>query len=489
MQPPADIDSGYEPDHEYELDLEPYPGYWADVDADAAMFVPPDPVDAVTGFAATIALQQAQQYSAVAALRRDAMARAAGRGVRARVDSMVDRSVRLELACALRITEHAAGELLARATALVDQYPSAWEALHDGNITDQHVRYLVDLLSTATPEVAARVSERAVQLAIDLPAGMFRRALRALLEEAAAPTLTERHQQALTQRRVWVDPASDGMAYLTAHLPAVEAHAVFDRLTRMGKTIVGRHAGTGARDGADPDTGDDARTDASDGAGTDAAAVGVDDATAGPDPRTLDQVRADMLCDLLIDGTCDGHSGAARGIRPTVVVTVPVLSLLDDAQAATAPATVEGLGPIPIDTARVLCGGGADWMRVLTHPETGMVLSVGRTRYTPPPELKRLIRWRSGRCMAPGCTAPASRCEIDHNHAWHEGGHTCLDNNCPFCTGHHHVKHDGGWTVRQIPDSGGVIEWISPYGRRYLVEPERRVPVFRAQPEHEPAPF
>ena len=28
------------------------------------------------------------------------------------------------------------------------------------------------------------------------------------------------------------------------------------------------------------------------------------------------------------------------------------------------------------------------------------------------------------------------------------GGHTALDNHAPLCTGHHHVKHDGGWTVR-----------------------------------------
>ena len=40
------------------------------------------------------------------------------------------------------------------------------------------------------------------------------------------------------------------------------------------------------------------------------------------------------------------------------------------------------------------------------------------------------------------------------------------------------VKHHGGWRLRQVPGSGGAVEWTSPTGRRYVVDPERRVPVF-----------
>ncbi len=46
---------------------------------------------------------------------------------------------------------------------------------------------------------------------------------------------------------------------------------------------------------------------------------------------------------------------------------------------------VEGIGPIPVDRARELAGGAEAWTRILTHPETGMVLSVGRAQYRPPP--------------------------------------------------------------------------------------------------------
>ena len=83
---------------------------------------------------------------------------------------------------------------------------------------------------------------------------------------------------------------------------------------------------------------------------------------------------------------------------------------------------------------------------------------------------------------------PASRCEIDHTLAWEDGGTTSLDNLAPICRGHHRVKHHGGWQVRQVPGSGGALEWTSPAGRRYVVEPERRVPVFRPSLD-EDAPF
>src|SRR3546814_6103774 len=72
--------------------------------------------------------------------------------------------------------------------------------------------------------------------------------------------------------------------------------------------------------------------------------------------------------------------------------------------------------------------------------------------------------------MGPGCAIPASRCQIDHQVAWEDGGRTELTNLAPLCQGHHTIKHHGGWVVRQLP--GGAIEWISPLGRRYVERSE-----------------
>jgi hypothetical protein len=279
-----------------------------------------------------------------------------------------------------------------------------------------------------------------VELAESEPVGTFRRAMRTLIEKAQAATLEERWQAALQTRRVVIETGHDGMGVLLLYAPQVELHAIFGRATAIAKTIVGREG----------------------------------------ESRTMDQVRADVVCDLVIDGMTGALPTEARGIRASVVVTVPVLSLLDDEAALKADLPlVEGLGPIPVARARELCGADASWMRVLTHPETGMVLSVGRELYRAPAPLRKLTKWRADRCMGPGCGMPASRCEIDHQLAWEHGGETSLQNSAPLCKGHHTVKHHGGWDVRQLEGGGGAIQWTSPTGRRYVVRPERRVPVFR----------
>ncbi|MGN8553702.1 UNVERIFIED_CONTAM: HNH endonuclease [Microbacterium sp. SLM126] len=410
--------------------------------AELVEWVPPvpDDVSLVTEVAGMMAVFAAEQFGRVEGLRRNALADASRYGV---VAGIVERSVRLELAAALRITEHAAGMLLARAEALVHRYPAALDSLGQARITERHAHVLLELLDAATADVRERLTGRAVELAEELPVGSFRRALRRLIETEESATLTERHEHALTQRRILVEPAPDGMAWLHAFLPAVEAHAIHGRLTAMGKVIAGHEAET----------------------------------------RSLDQVRADILGDLLIEGVVTGHPVEVSRIRASVAITVPVLALLaeddtDRHDQGHAPATVEGIGPIPLSVAKELCGGEESWMRVLTHPETGMVLSVGRTQYRPPAALRKLIRWRAETCMAPGCTIPAHRCEIDHNIAWHHGGHTALSNHAPLCTGHHTLKHHGGWSVQHLPDHGGALQWTSPTGRQYLVTPQRPVPVF-----------
>ncbi len=48
--------------------------------------------------------------------------------------------------------------------------------------------------------------------------------------------------------------------------------------------------------------------------------------------------------------------------------------------------------------------------------------------------------------------------------------------------GHHTLKHNTAWTVRQLP--GGVLEWTSPTGRIYIDTPVSTIE-FAPDPEHE----
>src|SRR3546814_11863761 len=96
------------------------------------------------------------------------------------------------------------------------------------------------------------------------------------------------------------------MAWLLISLPAVEARAVHDRVTAMAKVL----------------------------------------AVEEGEQRTLDQLRADVVADLLIDGEVGAHPDAARGIRATVAVTVPALALLNDEPAGPCePAKAIGRAP------------------------------------------------------------------------------------------------------------------------------------------------
>ena len=411
----------------------------------------PDALDLVVEVADMMSIFAAQRLARVDAMRQEALEDAARHG--RELTDVIERGVRLELAAALRITEHAAGELICQAEALVHRYPAVLASLARAAMTERHAEILVNGLDEVEPELRDELLSRALELAETQQVGTFRRSMRRLIDHARSVTLTERHEAALAKRRSVIEHVDDAMAWLHLYIPAVEARAVHARATAMAKVIVAREDET----------------------------------------RTLDQVRADVMCDLLMEGRTDLHPDDVRGIRANVVVTVPALALLveDDAARVAAgldPAVIEGIGPIPLQRARELCGGAEGWMRVLTHPETGAVLSVGRDLYRTPPSLRRIVCWRADRCMGPGCGMPASRCEIDHTLAWEDGGTTSLDNLAPICRGHHRVKHHGCWQVRQVPGSGGALEWTSPAGRRYVVEPERRVPVFRPSLD-EDAPF
>ncbi|GAB3603986.1 HNH endonuclease signature motif containing protein [Microbacterium aureliae] len=409
---------------------------------------PPDEMDRVLEIATMRAVMFAEQLMAIEQLRatRIAEAGAAGRAI----TDVLDRSLRLELVAGMGLTEYAAQELMSLTQSLLHRHRTVFDSLSRAIITEQHARTFVSLMDGIEPDIAQSLESEALRLAESHPLGAFRRLLRKLIDGARAHTLAERQQRALIARRVYIEHDGDGMSWTHHYGPTVEAHAAFDRATRMAKQIM----------------------------------------SAPGETRTIDQVRADVLSDLMIDGDVPQHSAAVRGIRARVVVTVPALALLDDEHARRPdPPVVEGVGPIPIDAARELCGGARSWMRVLTHPETGMVLSVGRDAYEPPPSLKRLVKWRADRCLAPGCSMPASRCEVDHTLAWSAGGETAMWNLGPLCKNHHIVKTHGDWAVRQR--AGGVLEWESPTGRVYAVQPERRVPVFtpRRDVEETPAPF
>ncbi|TDE97197.1 DUF222 domain-containing protein [Occultella glacieicola] len=262
--------------------------------------------------------------------------------------------------------------------------------------------------------------------------------------------------------------------------------------------------------------------------------------TAG-DPRTLDQLRFDILTDVgalaLAGGRFPGTDtdlASNGGRRPEIHVTVALEHLLAadgsgnagpgaDRGAQPCPdgaiGTGEALGvgrrpwsgrggraeqihdthpsppktsidpetvpiltgyvPITPTAARAIAAGGI-WRRLVTDPLTHAVLDLGHTRYRPTQELADHIVARDRTCVGPGCSRPASGCDLDHTVAWiHSpegadepgdaaGGTTSEDNLGPMCTREHLIKTHGGFRVEQAEP--GLFEWTTPAGLRYRRE-------------------
>jgi hypothetical protein len=376
------------------------------------------------------------------------------------------RSLRAELALALRVPERTAEAQLVVAEALVNDLPDTLVALTAGEVSYRHAQIMVDHTTALDSETRAVLEAASLPYARVLTAAKFERKIRTLRERANPETIRERHVRAAADREVVFDPGRDGMAWLSAYLPAVDALGAYSRISELAANL--QHP-------TDPNNPNNPS-----------------------EVRTLTQLRADVFRDLLIDGqpgdgTCsdgrcgDGacgegpheglhsdnrHGGTARGVTAKVFVTVPVLTLLgrDDL-----PATLDGYGPIDPATARTLAGHAPSFIRLLTHPETGAVLSVGRDSYRVPQDLKNWLQVRDVTCRFPGCSRHAARCEIDHTRDWAHDGQTRHDNLAHLCKSHHILKHKTDWQVAQARDGTGNLTWTSPAGRNYTTEPEIRM--------------
>ncbi|WP_144874887.1 HNH endonuclease signature motif containing protein [Microbacterium sp. 1.5R] len=361
--------------------------------------------------------------------------------------------------------------------------------------------------------------------------------LKRLAAALADATVVERHERARSERMVTMRSVDDGLALLTVVLPEHLASAIMDRLTQLARGVVAArrtptarptdgeqqaqllgavdhtaifadgtfttdpdghataetHEQSQSRDGAsDSDASTDSDSNAH--AGSDVSASPSPSPSASPssssssgsgssssvspsasplDPRTLDQVRADLFADLLLTAATSTANGPGLdNIQGRIQVTVAATTLagLDER-----PAELDGRGPLHPDIARDLAGRNLGWSRLFLDA-TGLVTETDT--YTPSEPMRRFLRARDQHCRFPGCRMPVHRCQIDHTHDHAKGGRTEVHNLGHLCASHHVLKHpdmagECRWSARQLPD--GTIDWISPLGRSYRDSPTRRV--------------
>ena len=370
------------------------------------------------------------------------------------------RAMAAELAVAKRVSDRTMQTRLFDAHRTVTQFPAAWESWHAGRVSRAHVKVIVDTGAELADAGARESYERDVLgYAETTSAARVRSYAEQVAENLNPLSMQERHDDAVLDRRIWVEDLRDGMSMLGTIGPSVEVHGVYDRLTRQGKTIK-------AADRA-------ARRNTTEAGGADVGTGGVE---AGPgvwfDERTLDQIRTDLLLDMLLTASPSvdptGVEGGLGAIRGHVQVTVPATTL---AGTTLGGAQLNGKCAVDPETAKILAGNAPGFDRVFLDPITGTVLAVDRRFATP--AQKRYLVARDIRCRFPGCRRPATECDIDHREDWALGGKTDVENMGAFCESHHALKQAAGWTVVQMP--GGRLHFTAPSGLEYVDDPPPRV--------------
>ena len=396
---------------------------------------------------------QAEQYRRIASARSLA---AAVEGVTdassARAREFATRSFVAELANALVVHEATASRLVGEADRLVGEFTATLDALDSGALCVGRVRSLLEVASTLPPESVVGFEAAALETAPAETPSSFRRRIRRLRERTHPEPLDTRRRRARVDRSVCLEPADDGMAWLSLFLEVERGTAIMAHLDALADAQRGP---AGQRSGV---TGVGSRL--RDSAGTEA------DTGTGADAGTRAQLLLDLAADLLLGRAPEAGASPLGVVTPKIYVTVPVLTLLGHSSQ---PADLDGYGPIDADTARRLAAHAPSFQRILTHPETGATLSYGRDSYRVPADLAGYLRVRDGRCRFPGCSRRAAGCDIDHTTAWAAGGATRHDNLAHLCRKHHRLKHETRWRMSQAPD--GDIRWISPAGREFVSSP------------------
>ena len=229
-----------------------------------------------------------------------------------------ERSMFAEIAAGLRVSRGTAARALGVGWSLNDRFPAARAALAAGRISARHAAVIVQAaaasLDIADLEAHARYEERVIPFAAAETAPRTEAFARSVAAAVAPETVTERHRRARGDRQVRVTDVDDGMAWLGILLPSVLAHAAHDRLTAMARRI--RATGDAAQPGAEPREDRRRRRDL-------LPPLGTHPQEPTADPRSLDEVRADLAADLLLAADTDLiRENGLEGIRGAVQVTI-----------------------------------------------------------------------------------------------------------------------------------------------------------------------
>jgi hypothetical protein len=333
------------------------------------------------------------------------------------------RGLASEVALARRDSPTRGGRHLGLAKALVYEMPHTLAALACGVLSEWRATLI------ARESACLSVADRRL-LDLELCAdtakldGMGDARIVAAAKEIAArldaQALVDRAAKAEGDRAVTIRPAPDCMTYVTALLPVASGVAVWTALKRAADTTF--------------------------------------------DERSRGQVMADALVERVTGRPAE----EPESVSLNVVMSDAALWGQDSA-----PAVVEGYGPIPASLARRLVGDAvideravATLRRLYRHPTSGALVAMESRARLFPKGLAAFIGMRDRTCRTPYCDAPIRH--RDHAVPRNRGGPTSALNGLGECERCNYVKEAPGWRVSTTQENGShTAEFVTPTGARY----------------------
>lgn len=329
-----------------------------------------------------------------------------------------------EIRWALTLTRRAADNLFGTAYNLFGRLPDVGAALSSGVIDLPRGRVFDDETGSLPEDVARQVAAQLLPLAPELTTGQLRARLRKLVITIDPDAAAKRQREAVKRRHVYHGQDRDGTASLGGYcLPPDKAATAAARIDALAKAA--KQAG---------------------------------------DPRTLDELRADLYLALLNGEDVEDGAGHRGGVE--IIVSLETLMKLSQE-----PGDIKGWGPVIAEMARNVANAQRDgrWSYSVYDQDGGLV-DHGRLRRRPTTGQAAFVKARDRSCRAPGCRTPANHADLDHTTAWEHGGPTIPGNLGVLCRHCHGYKHHTGVRLEQ-PEPGTFV-WHTRLGHTYITKPE-----------------
>ena len=365
------------------------------------------------------------------------------------------RGIADQIALARRISPKQASDEVALHRLMLRSLPRIAALLESGQISELAARKVAENVLVLDDGDRDRVDADLEQMLPDVTARRAGDLARARAQELDGDAAVRRHQRAVADRRVSLQPAVDGMSILRATLPVKDGVAILKALSETAKSA--KAAGDSRAKGqimADALT---------------ARACGLES------PEDIPVEIQLLMTDLtLLDGEertawIDGHPLPGRIARDLALGT---------RATPAAPERSEGSAPIgtsekpPPEVSRA-----ARWIRRLyADDRPGELTAVDPRRRLFRGEVRRFILLRDQRCRTPWCDAPIH--DIDHAHRFADGGDTDPDNGVGHCRRFNLAKEIPGWestTARAAEGAPSRLTIRTPTGHIYTsTAPELR---------------